>query len=201
MDLQSKVLFVIDMDSTLLESIDPSNSLYKEDKGTEVSYSYQGREQKVKFQVRPFASEFLSTLVNLGEYIIFSSGVQEYVEAVMQAFSHQIGIHPQRVLTRRDMIATFSQPDKKFKSVQKLALESAKEILFIVEDNPNLVIPKERKYVLEVKPWFRMQESDRDLYWLSRLISALLTENAYQNYLLPSSFKKVVTPAFILRGN
>lgn len=184
--MSNHTIFMVDMDSTILESITINNSKYFDDDGAEISYFYDGKINLVKVKIRPYAESFLQELTQHGKYILWSSGVYEYVNAVMRYFNQKVNIEPMTILTREDMYDIYEE-DKyvRYKSMFPICRKNSAKHLFIIEDNPNLIAPNERNYVIEVKPWYRHMNDDRDLLWVTKLINLYFTSNL-QFHLLKS---------------
>lgn len=175
---------MVDMDQTLIESVQVTDPRYSSSNGKEIVYTISEyglngilitNTYIIKVSVRPYATEMVRSIVNNGhKYIIWSAGVTEYVHAVMKYFNELSGVIPQEIYTRKNMVNYYGNFYKSMKS-----LGYPLDRVIIIEDNRNLVHPDERSRVIDVSPWVHGNYSDTDMSYViqSMLIYSEVSQN------------------------
>jgi hypothetical protein len=166
---------MVDMDQTLIEAVgDDTPARYKKSLGKIIKYTgYKKKkgidvpmECTVKVAIRPNAIEMVRNIVANGHtYILWSAGSYEYVHSVMDYFSGIAQVKPEVIYTRLDMVMF---EDNMYKSMTSRGF--ALNEFIILEDNPKLVLPKERNRVIRVEPWEYEDTQDTDMNWVCQLL-------------------------------
>jgi len=162
---------MVDMDQTLIEAVTSNDPRYVRSDGKEISYIYGYSDQNginisathtVKVSIRPHACEMIRVMVQSGHrYIIWSAGVHNYVHAVMEYFTSTCGVSPEIIYTRENMIPTGRT---RYKSMTQIGYPL--DTFIILEDNPELVFPRERERVVKVVPWVHENIYDQEMSWV-----------------------------------
>lgn len=166
---------MVDMDQTLIEAVDDViPSRYKKSLGKVIKYTGYKKikgietatECVVKVSIRPNATEMVRNIVANGHsYILWSAGSYEYVHAVMAYFSSVAQVQPEVIYTRLDMV---HYEDGTYKSMTSRGFKLSEFV--ILEDNPKLVLPKERERVIRVSSWEYEEIDDTDMNWVCQLL-------------------------------
>jgi hypothetical protein len=160
---------LVDMDATLIESVLSDDPRYHTAHGRLVSYrDDDGNIVKMRVHIRPHAVAMIRQLVDCGfRYILWSAGVRDYVLAVMQYFNETSGVKPERTYTREDMVPEAGKRNnKKYKSMKAIGIDQ----FFIIDDNPDLIIPSERDRIINIRAWSMEEHTDKHLNWVSNLL-------------------------------
>lgn len=167
---------MVDMDQTLIESVFEGDARYGHSNGKIISYDTLSemdginisQNHLIKVAVRPMAIEMVKAIVNSGhQYILWSAGTYDYVNAVMNYFISISGVSPSVIYTRGDMV---NFGNSKYKSMRSKGYSL--EDFIILEDNPKLVHPFERDRIVKVVPWEFEKRDDMEMLWVTQLFQA-----------------------------